>query len=143
MWWAPAVTYGALVMAPLAIARKRSWLGVAVAFLASPAAYGVALWMKGNQDLSIGEPNSCTRLCLAGGAGAAILLVGNLPSPRRAELVAAFFTVFAGASTALVFFTPELFPTSEFLGMAQITSEFVVWQSATAACLSLGLRGGG
>jgi hypothetical protein len=142
LWWAPAVTYGALVTAPLAIALKRSWVGGTVAFLASPLAYFVALWAKADPDSGVGEPNSWQRLCLAGAVGAAIVVAGNLPPPRGAGLAAAFLTVFAGASAALVFCLPDLFPASEFMGMVQITVEFMVWQSATAACLSLGLCGG-
>jgi hypothetical protein len=142
LWWAPAVTYGALVMVPLAIAHKRSWIGGTVAFLASPLAYFVALWVLTDRDSGIGEPNSWQRPFLAGAVGAAILVAGNLPPPRGAGLTAASLTVLAGASAGLVFFLRELSPASEFMGMLQITAEFVIWQSATAACLGLGLCAG-
>jgi hypothetical protein len=141
VWWLPAVTYGALVTAPLAVARQRPWVAGVVAFLASPAAYAAALWVLTDRDPDRGAPNPCHRLSVTGAVGAAILLLGNPPPARATAIARGLLTVVAGASAALMFCVPEISTASEFIRTVQLTVGFVVWQTATAACLSLGLAG--
>jgi hypothetical protein len=142
IWWAPGVSYGVLVAVPLAIALKRS--SAIVAFLASVGGYFVSIWLTPSDGFGMSEAHPWLRLSIPGAVGAAIVVAGTLPWREAAAVGAALLTIIAGGIAALMF-EGELFPGStwsrEFMKMVHNTMAFVVWQSATAACLSLGFVG--
>jgi hypothetical protein len=142
-WWAPGVTYGVVVMVPLAIALKRT--PVIVALFASAGGYVLAVWLTRYQTIGWAAEHPLLRLfSIPGAVGAAILTASTLPWRRASSVVAALLTIIAGAITPLMF-QVDLFAESTWpkhvIGMLQYTMGYVVWQSATAACLSLGLIG--
>jgi hypothetical protein len=90
------------------------------------------------------EAHPWLRLSIPGAVGAAIVAAGTLQWRGAATVHAAVLNIMAGAIAAPLF-EGDLFPRSTwsrvFMNMVQYTVGFVVWQSATAACLSLGLGG--
>jgi hypothetical protein len=144
VWWAPGVTYGVLVAVPLAIALKRSQAAVALAFFASVGGYFAALRSMSVSVFETLGAYPLIGLSITGAVGASILATGILPWRGAAARRAALLTIVAGAIAARVFevtvFTGS-FENRDVLNMIEYTVWFVVWQSATAACLSLGLLG--
>jgi hypothetical protein len=144
IWWAPGVCYGLVVAIPLAVARDRSPIAAAVAFLASAGGYFAALQVTSPRVIEMFGVPPRIGFAFTGAVGASILAAGTLPWRGAAEAWAAVLTVVVGAVAGLLFGF-ELFagqsPRSDVMDMLDYTAWFVVWQSATAACLSLGLFG--
>ena len=144
IWWAPGVSHGVFVTVPLAIALERPPIAVAVAFLASAGGYFAALWLTPSDGFGMSEAHPWMRLSIPGAVGAAIVARGTLQWRGAATVGAALLTIIAGAIAAPLFegdlFLGSTWP-REFMKMVQYAVRFVVWQSATAACLSLGLAG--
>jgi hypothetical protein len=144
IWWAPGASYGALVAAPVSLASGRSPVDAAVAFVASVAGYIVAIMMSTASIQEMLPAWAWLGLSIRGAVGALIVAFGVLPSHRVKPWLVVLLTSVAGGLCALGFDVRPSGGTADeqsLVSMIHLTVAFMIWQSVTAACLSLAAAG--